>query len=163
MDEQKSASNNLASLYTALGDAAVRAAFGQWLREQRQRFRLTQADLAVLVGGIQRESFSRVEKGTFRLGFDKLSHFFQPWAEQEWQWEYDPETGTMAFTGADPAALFAGDRVEAYRTLAHDGTSSGSHAIPDPTTALLLTQWEKLDTRDRAMVLSLVLRLAQEE
>jgi len=154
----------LQALFAAQESPAGRRAFGRWLRQQRIAAGLTQAQVGVLVGGMAAQSLSRVESGAYRLGFDKLTRLLQPLAAGNWDWTLlsDGVGGEPELVIAGPLdQVFSRDRVAQYETLADDGKPSRSHAPVDPTTALLLTQWEKLDTQDRAMVLGLVLRLAE--
>lgn len=159
----------LKQLWAALATPTTRPAFGRWFREQRLDANMTQSQVAAILGNVQGQSLSRVESGVFRLGYPKLARLFQPWQDADWHWRWEgdvdqPETLKLVTEGADPALIFDPARAEPYQTLAHDGIhTTKSHGMPDPTTALLLTQWEKLDSRDRAMILSIVLRLAESE
>lgn len=122
---------------------------------------MTQGQIASVVGGVVSQSMSRVESGVFRLSFPKLSRLLQPLQDQpNWTWHW-ADDGTFRLVDADPGVIFDPKRAENYEALADDGHTG--RKMVDPTTALLLTQWEKLDSRDRAMVLSVVLRLAEAE
>ena len=159
----------LKQLFAALATPNTRPAFGRWFREQRLDANMTQSQVAAILGNVQGQSLSRVESGVFRLSYPKLARLFQPWQDYDWHWRWEgdvsePETLALVTERADPALIFDPARSERYQALAQDGTHTmKSHGMPDPTTALLLTQWEKLDSRDRAMVLSVVLRLAEAE
>jgi len=156
-------------LFVALATPNTRPVFGRWFREQRLDANMTQSQVAAILGNVQGQSLSRVESGAFRLSWPKMVRLFQPWQDAEWTWNWEgdvnePETLLLVTEGADPALIFDPARSERYQALSQDGIQTmKSHGMPDPTTALLLTQWEKLDSRDRAMVLSVVLRSAEAE
>lgn len=160
---QKSPVTPVQSLYQALTTPPARQAFGRWMRHHRLEAIMTQTQIAVILGRIKGQSLSYVESGAFRLSYANMARLFQPWSDTDWTWRFepdttDPQTLTLVIEGADPALIFNPARTSTSNT-SHISQHSQSTAT-DPTTAALLVQWERLDSRDRAMVLSVVLRLA---
>lgn len=147
------------ALYDSLSTIDRRQGFGTWLRQQRRDHELTQRQIALVLGGLQGQSVSRIEGGIFRLGLDRLERLFQPWADTAWDWRWT-EDGSFMVDG-DVDALFAGERIAEALADGAEDSHIATRRGGGESTRLLLSLWGQLDSGDQGMVLGIIMRLAR--
>ncbi len=147
------------ALYDALAKIDRRQAFGTWLRQQRRDHELTQRQIALVLGGLQGQSVSRIESGIFRLGLDRLEHLFAPWSDGKWDWRW---TGDGSFmVDGDTDELFAVERVVDAVAAGTGDSHIATRRGGGESTRLLLSLWGQLDSGDQGMVLGIIMRLVR--